>query len=111
MTDALVPMPGTCHPHYAEQAVAIRNGLHLGHVTVVETPRLHAFYAEPGDLSVYASPFPTRVLTVKKVAAPAPYVGDPMFAHRMYYWYAAVDDLGRHVAGDATLSERITRFD
>jgi hypothetical protein len=40
-----------------------------------------------------------HTLTKRKAAGLAPYVGDPF----IYTWYVATDELGRSVAGDATI--------
>ena len=107
MSDGYVPMPMTCHPHYAGQADVIRGELHhKGAITVAEMMApLSVFDHAPDE------PFKHRVLTVRQVAGPAPYVGDPRLDHRVYYWFVAIDDLGRHVAGEVELSDPMLRHD
>lgn len=103
MSDAYVPDPMSCHPHYAEQADGIRALLHLSEIRV---PRANvvASWAAPDDARPI-EPAVSRVdtLTVKRLAGPAPFVGDARFQVAWYTWRAAVDHVGRHVAGDSTL--------
>lgn len=110
MSDAYVPMPETCHPFYEAQAHGIRAHLELPAVVVAEPMQLSASFFEPGDSISMRASVVTRTMPVKKVAGPAPYVGDPMFSHRAYEWRVAVDDLGRHVAGEARLTEPMMRY-
>jgi hypothetical protein len=103
-TDLYVPMPMTCHPHYGNQADAIRSAIpRLSHLSVVApgVPLL-ADYSD-GDKPVMGAAFPTVTLDVKKCVGPAPFVGDPIWQDGRYEWKAAVDPLGRHVAGEAHL--------
>lgn len=105
MNDAYVPEPMTAHPHYGALAESIRSHLaRSSHpVRIAEAPRFDAnFYASEGN-EVYSASFNTRTLVIRKCASPAPFVGDPLLYSGWYYWYAAVDDVGRHVAGEATL--------
>lgn len=104
MTDGYVPMPMTAHPHYESQADGIRSMLTSERyaIRVFEPRHLTASYAAaPAPLD--AAPT-DRILSVKRAAGPAPFVGDPLWQQGFYDWYAAVDDLGRHVAGGATLT-------
>lgn len=107
-SDALVPMPDTHHPYYSDdEAAAIRsaivNGLHT--IQWLDTQSMpDAAFADPAP--PLTSTLPVTTLTVKKCAGPAPFVGDPYLNDARYYWRVAVDDLGRHVAGEAELTWR-----
>lgn len=91
--------PDTEHPAYAREAPTIRRLLAEGRyaVQVAQPPKRTAGYFpySPIDDEVLK----VRTLDVKRVTGPAPYVGKP-FA---YTWKAAVDDLGRWVAGPAEI--------
>ena len=49
---------------------------------------------------------PRVLLTARKAAAPAPFVGDPVLNDARYYWRVWTDQHGRHIAGDAELTWR-----
>ena len=104
-SEGYVPHPMSAHPHYESQADGIRS-LMADRRTSIRVPELQPMAAAFTDgakdlLSVDRTK--RRLLDIKECAGPAPFVGDPLWESGYYYWYAAVDDLGRHVAGDATL--------
>lgn len=103
VSDPYVPMPMTCHPFYAAMAESIRQHLHLGNVRVMLPQSVEALMTSSREKPVSDMSVRDAVLTVKKVAGPAPFVGDPIWQDGWYHWKAAVDDMGRHVAGEATL--------
>lgn len=105
-TDPYVPMPDTCHPYYASRAGVIRSGIARGDaqgLRVAEPPRLSASFATEGERVTSDAGMRIRTLTVKRCAAPAPFVGNPLLVRGFYTWRVGVDDLGRHIAGPAEL--------
>lgn len=106
MSDAYVPMPDTHHPFYEDAAETVRG--HLGHnrwdIRVAVAPRFNArWWTEAQERSVEAITPTHLTLAIKKVVGPAPFTGDARYQEGFYEWLAAVDDLGRHVAGPASL--------
>jgi len=90
------PMPSTVHPAYQSNAAFVRDLMRQGHHRVLlpkPTP-IHAFLAMDSNPMVdFTQP---TTLTVKRCAAPAPYVGDPY----CITWKVAVDDGNRWVASE-----------
>jgi len=105
MSDAYVPMPMTCHPHYARMAEGIRKSLDTGGSLRVAEPRhlAAAFTSEEAPKPIADTPTRVRTLDVKECTGPAPFVGDPRMQRGAYFWKVAADDLGRHVASEAHL--------
>lgn len=103
--DGFVPEPMSAHPHYARQADGIRGLITPVRrpVVVAEPPRLSAFDFNGDAPPLVEAAFNKRVLDVKMCAGPAPFIGDPLWEMGRYVWLVAVDDLGRHVAGEATM--------
>jgi len=96
-------MPLEWHPAYADKTYLLDwlNGAgkyaQTWDIQMVVAPRFNlASYTETGP-SVTAPSFKTRVLHRQKCWGPAPYVGDPF----VYIWFAAVDELGRGIAGES----------
>ena len=94
MSDAYVPEPDTHHPFYSE--------------SVVNSVRKYMGARGKGPKVVGTAWSPSeevRVITLelRRYAALAPFVGDPMWENGVYWWYVAVDKLGRHISGSATL--------
>ena len=100
-----LPMPDTAHPAYASNAAGIRS-LIVDGAPVVRVPRLyrttHAFTADEKPMAP-TEPLRTLSLSVRKIAGPAPFVGDPREETAWYVWRVAIDNAGRHVAGPAEL--------
>lgn len=97
-TDFRPPLPGECDPRYARERATLARWL--------DTSRDHQrFVIEPGpahirELSEQSLPttdvtYTQRVLTRRKVYAPAPFVGRPFG----YYWWTAIDNDGCGIAG------------
>jgi len=103
-TEKQCPMPLEWHPAYVDKTYLIdwldgvgRMGK-MWDIQMMIAPRFNfASYTETGPPSVTAPPFKTRVLHRQKCWGPAPYVGDPF----VYIWFAAVDELGRGIAGES----------
>lgn len=104
MTDPYVPMPDTCHPHYADKADGIRSML-VGRrpIVVAEVASVSAFVSDGTQKPVSDAVIRQRIMDIKKCYGPAPFVGDPLWQQGGYFWWVAVDDLGRHVSGPAEL--------
>src|SRR5438477_7403869 len=93
------PMPGHCHPYYANRRDVIVDWLNGNtsygyrlHLPVAPVIRFTAA-AEPPDLCVER---PVVVLDRRRAWWPAPYVGRPY----VYIWEVATDQYGRMVSGD-----------
>lgn len=99
-----IPEPDSAHPFWRAQADGIREFLDRPAVTA-HLPRSRSVTYASREQELEVAPT-TITLTVKKCAGPAPFVGDPRVTQGGYVWRVAVDDLGRHVAGPATLSLR-----
>lgn len=98
-----LPMPETAHPAYTSNASAVR-ALMAADRPYIAVPRTYrAAYVMAEEVGPPTEPIRAVVLTVRKAAGPAPFVGDPRVTRAMYVWRVAVDDAGRHVAGPATL--------
>jgi hypothetical protein len=89
-----VPMPGDCHPAYADDKQLLRAWLTDGKRDVLRLPVPERFRVteDPSSLTIRV-----RTFTKREAAAPAPYVGRPF----RYRWWVGTDDLGRSVASDA----------
>lgn len=98
-----IPEPDTSHPYYADKAEGIRAYLHLPSLRVAETRMPGAASFTVADKPIFRAATNIRTLTVQRCAGPAPFVGDPIWEDGWYVWAVAADDLGRHVAGPATL--------
>lgn len=99
-----LPMPGTVHPAYASNAPAVRELMSGRDHVRVPRPWRPAFVSDEGAASPTSiEPLRALTLTVRKCVGPAPFVGDPRLKVAVYVWRVAVDDAGRHVAGDAEL--------
>jgi hypothetical protein len=94
---SFVAWPDTEHPAYAREAPSIRRFIAEGRYTVAVAVPPKLSFAEP--LSPYEPELRIRHLDVKRAMAAAPYVGDPF----VYAWKAAVDEVGRWVAGPAEI--------
>jgi hypothetical protein len=97
----MTPMPGECSLFYRDDADMLRSWLRAGRTDpmIYAVPPIEKAWRRDGSEDMFG-PEPKRiVLAVKHCAGPAPYVGRP-FA---YLWPVVVDDLGRYVAGDATI--------
>ena len=107
MSDAYAPMPMTAHPFYEDQADGIKDLIDRGERYAIEVfapRRLTASWFAQGANPDLVEDMPDRLtLTIKKCAGPAPFVADARLWQGWYVWRVAVDHLGRHVAGDATL--------
>jgi hypothetical protein len=96
-------MPGDTHPAYEDRKAAIVAWLDNPHHPYgqhmrIPYPRgLHVWEPEAEPVTTVPS-FSIRMLTRRKAAGPAPYVGRPF----CYQWYVGEDDLGRMVAGRTT---------
>jgi hypothetical protein len=96
-------MPGECHPAYANMPWLRDwvNGL-TGYPrdrVMIPAPRLSvAPFGKDSQKPIESMPAPL-MMTRKRCARPAPYVGRPF----CYTWEFGVDNLGRAVAGDAKM--------
>jgi hypothetical protein len=98
---ANVPMPNTTHPAYAGirinpgQASSIR-------LRQPRTPKITSYTEKtaPDATDLLSA---NHVLVRKRCWGPAPFVGDPIWEMGGYTWCVWVDELGRHIAGDAEL--------
>jgi hypothetical protein len=93
--------PGEVHPAYAEDADLIRRWLAKPQHDVIYLPYSSPLYADT-DPAPIAPELRKHILTLRKAAGPAPYVGCPF----IYVWYVAEDELGRMVAADDSLIKR-----
>lgn len=99
------PDPMTCHPIYDEQAEFVRRAMDarpsLGYfITEIQQGTEASRDMEPAMFA----PAPGRViLTIKRCAGPAPFIGDARRLQGGYVWNVAVDDDGRYVAGESRL--------
>lgn len=96
--------PLTAHPAYrgkhADLLPLIGRARPFDLVRVPEVLKQTATFKDAGaDFPAEPLRWRERVLTVKMVVAPAPFVGEPFD----YRWKVAVDELGRQVAGEAWL--------
>jgi hypothetical protein len=97
-----VPMPDTCHPAYESNAEFVRSWTQDGPIRIPRPFRAYAFTSE--DAAPLATePLRSLVLTPRKCAGGAPFVGDPTAQDARYVWRAFVDDAGRHIATGAEL--------
>lgn len=94
--------PGACHPAYREMTW-LRDWLNgtpgypHDRVEVAMMPRLTLEMIV--DSSYPDAHIRRHTLHKEKAAGLAPYVGEPF----VYIWYVGTDELGRSVAGDATI--------
>jgi hypothetical protein len=97
----------TEHPHYAGIAEMLRGSLERKPMDVQiaepSAPAWATYGSEPSEKPTSDLPTRRRILVWKKCAGPAPATIDPLWEQAWYRWDALVDDLGRHVAGPATL--------
>jgi hypothetical protein len=93
------PMPGTEHPWMERSAATVRHFMAEGrHTVAVAPPRTpHYRFISAADADPMEPPPDPVILNVRRVAAPAPWSGEP-FA---YMWRVAVDNMNRWVADDA----------
>ena len=100
------PMPLEWHPAYADKTYLVDWLNEVGtyakmwDIELVIAPRSNpaSYTTETGPSAALSAPsFKTRVLHRQKCWGPAPYVGDPF----VYIWFAAVDELGRGIAGES----------
>src|SRR5690348_1071804 len=103
VTDPYLPEPDSCHPVYARQAATLSQYLDRPYINVMAQPRRSALATYGDERAIDDAPTETKVLTVRDYIGPAPFIGDPRREQGRYIWRVAVDDLGRHVAGPATL--------
>jgi hypothetical protein len=104
VSDEYVPMPETAHPFYESQAPGIRRLLESSRYAIeVFTPRRVSVSFTATTPIAADLDMPRKTLTIKKCAGPAPFIGDPVWEQGWYVWRVAMDDLGRHVAGEARL--------
>jgi len=103
-TEKQCPMPLEWHPAYADKTSLIDWLNEVGtyakmwDIELVIAPRSTlASYTETGPPSITAPSFKTRVLHRQRCWGGAPYVGKPF----VYMWNAAVDELGRGIAGES----------
>lgn len=100
-----VPMPLEWHPAYADATWMLDwlngEGAYADRY-VIQYPKQHGSAATwmTGDEQFPTAALPKPlVLTKRKCAGPAPYVGRPFH----YVWFAAEDDAHRWVAGEARM--------
>ena len=89
-------MPGEVHPAYGDvDATAMLQAARRQHgaVYLAEADPLMASFSDY-DKPISEVTIRTRILTLKLIAAPCPYVG----TRQWYVWEALVDDLGRGFA-------------
>jgi len=97
-----VPSPRDWHPAYADKTYLVEwlNGVgpyaKMWDIQLAIVPRLNAMFTEV-ESPVAAPSFKTRLLHRQTCRGPAPYVGRPF----VYEWFAAVDELGRAIAGES----------
>lgn len=107
LPDDPFPMPNTCHPHYEGHAEWVRkNGdpVRRPHVNVVKSVSVrHSMKMAENLYPTAALSTNKTLLTAKKFAAPMPFIGDPRSEQAVYFWWAWLDDLGRHIATDSTI--------
>lgn len=90
------PPPNTVHPGFEDQAASVRQFMAAGHHQVV-LPKSRRLLLSLVESDADIRSWDTTTLTVHRVWAPAPYVGDPF----VYVWPVAVDRAKRWVAGEA----------
>ncbi|MEV8610271.1 hypothetical protein AB0383_20490 [Amycolatopsis sp. NPDC051373] len=101
-----VPPPGYCHPYHERHKRTIIDWLdgksYGGHVLHLPKPvSFKAMIADPGALPIpKLDDMSSRTITMQreKAFAVAPYVGRPF----VYWWWSAVDDMGRGAGGEET---------
>jgi hypothetical protein len=90
------PLPSSAHPALAAQASFVRSLMAAGRTTILlPRPARLSSFLDYSDTAAMLTP-EHQTLTVRRVAAPAPYVGDPY----CLVWSVAVDRANRWVAGD-----------
>ena len=98
-----VPMPNTHHPAYADLRIDFEQ---VGQTLRVRIPgkiNIRALNDEMYPKATEAFPWTDHRLVRKEFVGPAPFVGDPLWEIGSYRWFVWTDEVGRHIAGDATL--------
>ena len=108
-TEPAVPSPLEWHPAYADKTHLLDWLNEVGpyakmwDIKLAIAPRFNfasfASYTETEQPAITAPSFKTIVLHRQKCWGPAPYVGKPF----VYMWNAAVDELGRGIAGESRI--------
>jgi hypothetical protein len=93
-TDKQCPMPLEWHPAYADKTYLVDwlNGVgRFGKMWDIQLPVITSKLTDIG--------WRYRILHRQRCWGPAPYVGKPF----VYMWNAAVDELGRGIAGESRI--------
>lgn len=96
------PSPLEWHPAYREKTYLIDWLNRVGHLANKEVVQYYDYRLESLAERIEKGPFGSTAFTVKtltrqKCWGPAPYTGRPF----IYMWFAAVDELGRGIAGES----------
>lgn len=98
-----VPSPGEVHPAYSGHGFVLDwiNGLHFQDrdQLLLPAPATRAQFAMFDETAPIEPSRPPVVLTRRRAAGPAPYVGRPF----VYTWDVATDPWGRAVASEARI--------
>lgn len=98
------PAPMTNHPSLDRAATLVRGSLTDLSPFTVRLPK-PARATALGDAKPDAPPLPETSITftIKRCGAPMPFVGDVRRQCAWYQWFVALDDYGRHIAGDSEI--------
>jgi hypothetical protein len=96
-----VPMPNTAHPAIAGSADFVRD-FNRNEIALPKIRR--AYTIEPDEMYPTSTLAENKILLIRRKACGlAPFVGDPIWEMGGYFWDVWVDELGRHISGDAKL--------
>lgn len=96
----VVPMPNTAHPAYADRAINPEMNPNTIRIREFKPLNFDSFKLTPEPMELDHI---DHILVRKKCWGPAPFVGDPLWQIGGYQWPVWMDELGRHISGDAEL--------